>query len=279
MINGVQLTNAKSIAACDNYSLAVTGEGRVVGWGNVTVPPSVTNVAAVSAGASHCLALRADGTVISWRAGYPPMGLEGRDTSAERLRHDFTIMSNRIVANLGPSIVTNKGFWVALSASQPKPPLYSALSNVVAIAACRWTEGDDLALRSDGTVVEWPFRNREDRLTAPAGLSNVTAIASGGAHCLALKSDGVVVGWGENDAGQANVPAGLSNVVAISADRGNSMALKSDGTITVWGVLRQTEIPAGLGTVVAIAAGGQYCLTIQTSSNLGETNANATARK
>jgi len=53
------------------------------------------------------------------------------------------------------------------------------------------------------------------------------------------------------------------------------MALKSDGTISVWGAhsMRQSEIPAGLGTVVAIAAGGPYCLAIQSSSSLTQTNA------
>ena len=280
IVNGSKLINVKSIAACDNYSLAVMADDRVVGWGNVTVPLALTNVSAVSAGASHCLALKADGTVMSWRAGYPPMGLMGRDITVESGQQEFIDMSNRVVTELGPSIVSNVEFWSAAKSSLFKPPFYFSLSNIVAIAACRGTEGDDLALRSDGTVVEWPFRNREDRLTIPAGLSNVTAIASGGEHCLALRGDGTIVAWGEDDWGQAVVPLGLTNVVAIAAGGGSSMALKSDGTISVWGAhsMRQSEIPAGLGTVVAIAAGGPYCLAIQSSSSLTQTNAQPPGR-
>ncbi len=56
-----------------------------------------------------------------------------------------------------------------------------------------------------------------DNANIPAGLSGVTAIPAGYVHSLALKSDGTVVGWGDNSAGQLNIPAGLSGVTAISA--------------------------------------------------------------
>ena len=61
--------------------------------------------------------------------------------------------------------------------------------------------------------------------TVPGGLSNVVAIAAGGYHSLALKSDGTVVGWGDNGYGQTTVPAGLSNVAAIAAGGYHSLAL------------------------------------------------------
>lgn len=41
----------------------------------------------------------------------------------------------------------------------------------------------------------------------PAGLSGVTAIAAGGLHSLALKSDGTVVAWGLDNYGQVSPPA------------------------------------------------------------------------
>jgi alpha-tubulin suppressor-like RCC1 family protein len=267
MISGVELNHVKSISACENYSLAVMADGRVVGWGNLTVPIGLSNVVALSAGASHCLALKGDGTVVGWRAGLHPMGLGGDGLSYERKQEEFIAFSNRIVAAVGPSIASDTNYWSAITPRPPAPAFYHGLSNIVAIAAARGTEGDDLALKNDGTVVEWPFRNREDRLTIPDGLSNVVAVASGASHCLALKADGTVVAWGENDWGQITIPHGLSNVVAISADGNTSMALKKDGTIALWGMktVGQTRIPPGLGRVKAIAAGGLYCLTIQTS--------------
>jgi len=139
--------------------------GTVVAWdvySNVQaqVPHGLTNVVAIAAGDHHRLVLRADGTVVAWG-------------------------SNRY----GQTNV---------------PP---GLTNIVAIAAGRY---HSLALQRDGTVVgwgllylHWPRCPDEASCsplfvpaTAPAGLSNVVAIAGGGAHCLALKSDGTVVGWG-----------------------------------------------------------------------------------
>jgi hypothetical protein len=57
------------------------------------------------------------------------------------------------------------------------------------------------------------------------------AIAAGGGHSLALKSDSTVVAWGVNQFGQLGVPPGLTNVVAIAAGNGPSWAVKADGTV------------------------------------------------
>jgi sugar lactone lactonase YvrE len=96
----------------------------------------------------------------------------------------------------------------------------------------------------------------------PSGLSNVVAVSAGSAS-LALKSDGTVVGWGENGAGQASVPAGLANVVAVSTCGINSLALKSDGTVVEWGYYGSLAPPMGLTNVVAISAGRYFCLALQ----------------
>ena len=51
----------------------------------------------------------------------------------------------------------------------------------------------------------------------------MVAVAAGGNHSLALKTNGTVVAWGENTdaegqaAGQSVVPLGLQDVVAIAA--------------------------------------------------------------
>ena len=53
------------------------------------------------------------------------------------------------------------------------------------------------------------WRRLADAAGAPA--------ASQGAHSLALLSDGSVIAWGRNSAGQCNVPAGLTGAIAIAA--------------------------------------------------------------
>src|SRR6185503_2773414 len=117
--------------------------------------------------------------------------------------------------------------------------------------------GSSVALKSNGTVWTWGW-NLNGRLGTGAPLesvstlpqqvpiSNVVAIAPGGDHCIALKSDGTVWGWGSNvngklgDGTQFNhftpfqIP-GLSNITAIAVGREYSTALRSDGTLFLWG--------------------------------------------
>ncbi len=71
--------------------------------------------------------------------------------------------------------------------------------------------------------------------------------------------------WGDNSYGQTPVPAGLSGVKAIAAGGGHSLALRSDGTVVAWGynAQGQTAIPAGLSGVTAIAAGGYHSLALE----------------
>src|SRR5436190_8163299 len=94
----------------------------------------------------------------------------------------------------------------------------------------------------------------------PPGLSNgISAVACGSDFSLALRTDGAVVGWGNNDVGQASPPAGLSGVVAIAAGiHQHALALKGDGRIVAWGNNNHGEstVPAGLQGVIAIDANG-----------------------
>ena len=58
----------------------------------------------------------------------------------------------------------------------------------------------------------------------PAG-NDFVAIAAGGRHSLALKSDGSLAAWGNNDYGQTNVPPG-NDFVAIAAGYLHSLAIQ-----------------------------------------------------
>ena len=89
----------------------------------------------------------------------------------------------------------------------------------------------------------------------PSGLSNVVAVAGGAAHTLALRSDGVVVAWGDNSYGQRSVPTGLKRVVSISSAYSYSVALQEDRTVVIWGDM--SSPPSGLTNVIAITAVGR----------------------
>lgn len=102
-------------------------------------------------------------------------------------------------------------------------------------------------------------------LNVPAGLTGVIAIAGGGTHSVALKSNGTVVAWGNNSQGQTNAPTGLTGVTAIAAGQSHTVALKSDGTVVAWGSNSsgQSSVPAGLNRVLKIAAGSEFTLAVQ----------------
>jgi alpha-tubulin suppressor-like RCC1 family protein len=81
---------------------------------------------------------------------------------------------------------------------------------------------------------------------AVAGLSGVAALAAGGSHTCARKTDGTVVCWGLNDCGQlgngtlvdSNIPvivSGIGSVTHLAAGTQHTCARKSDGTVACWG--------------------------------------------
>jgi hypothetical protein len=78
------------------------------------------------------------------------------------------------------------------------------------------------------------------------GLSGIILVAAGASHSLALKSNGTVWAWGENDHGQlgnstfqpVSTPVEVSDllsVIGLAAGANHSLALRNDGTVWAWG--------------------------------------------
>ena len=125
-----------------------------------------------------------------------------------------------------------------------------------------------LALRSDGKVVAWGY-NQYGQTNVPPALDKIVAVAGGTSHSLALRNDGTVAAWGQNTSGQTNVPAGLGGVVAVAAGGSHSLALQGDGTVVAWGNNYYGQsMPAGLVGVVAIAAGGSHSLALRSDGKV-----------
>lgn len=111
-------------------------------------------------------------------------------------------------------------------------------------------------------------------------LSNPWAI---GEHYLAVKKDGTVYAWGENDGGQLGdgtennhtdprlVP-GIRDVAAVEAVSRSSLALKKDGTVWVWGHRAgaggwssehaPVQVP-GVSQITAISSSGNHSLAVK----------------
>jgi len=307
-IAGEPLTNAIAVAAGDCHGLALRNDGTVVGWGlnnngEATGVPSsghasgqvtiggivLSNVVAIAAGFHDSFALKKDGTVVRWGGVqvYPP-----------NILHDGLSNITAIAAGYTSGLGIQKdGRMLRLNGASWMPLPDACLNNIVAVAAGNDIDEENLAIKKDGSVVYWHGAFGEKPV--PYGLSNVVAVAAGVGNCLALKSDGTIVGWGKNRYGQVTGSASekepytssglvtikgtvLSNVVAIAAagsymyEIGYGMALKQNGTVVSWGNFSHNQVanvPDGLSNVVAIAAGGcgssgnsgGFCLAINTN--------------
>ena len=230
--------------------LALRNDGTLIGWGSgfygQTHPPAgLSNVLAIATGAQHALALKNDGTVIGW----------GDDTYGEL---DVPAEATQVIAIAAGFIssfaLRSDGSVVAWGDDQYSLGLLGPLTNVVAISA---SSSHFTAILKGGTLLERGGYSTAYQPAPPPDLSNVVAVANGLYYTLALKSDGTVIGWGDNS-DPATPPDGLSNVVAIAASDSYSLALKADGTLVAWGndIDGQTDVPAGLSGIAGVAAGG-----------------------
>lgn len=293
------ITGAKAIAAGSNDAMALLENGTIKAWGEnnagelgngktleTTVPVAVKEISkatAVAMGEEDSLALLSNGHVMAW----------GSDETGQLGTGDT--LQNRHV-----------------------PKEVSGITTAAAIAA---GAEFNLALLSSGTVKAWG-NNNDGQLgdgteTGPneckvsgycaktpvtvSGLSNVTAIAAGGGHGLALLSNGTVMGWGNNESGElgnhsteeSDVPVAVDdvkNAIAIAAGAESSVALLSNGELLTWGANGEgqlgtgatrgpeecepappepcSQIPIAIGTISGerqrIAAGGWHVLALGT---------------
>jgi alpha-tubulin suppressor-like RCC1 family protein len=279
--------------------------------------PGLTGILGVSAGGLQNFALKNDGTLWSWGDnmfgqlgdGMPvarpapsavtfPVPLAfmgGSQDTALVVKPDGTLWgwgSNQSGQLNIATTLHNNGF----SSPQQVP----GLSGVLSAAGGRHAS---FALKTDGTVWSWGHNvggvlgNGTFDSPAPMdarpvpGLAGVVAITAGAYHCLALKADGTVWGWGGNASGvlgdgstEARATpvqaGGTTAITAIASSISHNLAIQGGGAIPglVWawgnnlaGALGDGTTDArtapiqvpGLSNVVAVAAGSDFSLALK----------------
>jgi hypothetical protein len=83
-----------------------------------------------------------------------------------------------------------------------------------------------MALRNDGSVALW---SGSTLISGSATTTNIIAIDADYQHTLSLRANGTVIDSG------LTAPAGLTNVIAIAAGEWDSLASLADGSLRSWG--------------------------------------------
>lgn len=117
---------------------------------------------------------------------------------------------------------------------------------------------------ASGSIIGW------GSLSSGANIPNVIAGAAGYEHGLALKADGSIVAWGENDAGQCSVPVSAVGFTAVAAGLFHSLGLQSDGSILAWGAngSGQCDVPEPNEGFTAISAGEFHSLGLKADGSI-----------
>jgi alpha-tubulin suppressor-like RCC1 family protein len=271
-------------------------------YNQIAVPAGLSNVVAIAAGSKDSVALRADGTALGWGYTLGHSFVFGGNSNFVSITsgNDYTLLlggsgSPFVLDGLAERQAFTRGsFYFNATASGRRPlhyqwthlgvPLpgatnsllilshvmpaqagaYSLLvSNTIGVATSR------VAILETSEVIAWgQYYNGSSNISAvtATGLTNLIALAAGEDHGVALRSNGTVAAWGNNQYSQLAVPVAVQFQTAMLAAGGNhSLALLTNGTVRAWGrnSYGQTVVPPGLSNVVALAAGREHSLALK----------------
>ena len=117
-----------------------------------------------------------------------------------------------------------------------------------------------------------PVEPKSSRCECPGGtwgaLCEVATVevSAGGSHTCAVRTDGVVVCWGENFYGQATPVPGEYR--SVSAGAGFTCAVRTDGGVACWGNDTYGEATPPSGTFRSVSAGQSHTCGVRTDGGV-----------
>ncbi|MYM32855.1 hypothetical protein GTP38_00635 [Duganella sp. FT94W] len=253
------------------------GQSDTTNRSTPTILGKETTWVAVSAGKYHVLALKADGTLWAW--GSNNAGQLG----------DLSTINRQAPVKVGGTDKTNTATWIAFSAGATH----------------------SLGIQKDGTL--WAWGNNTDGqlgnstsssapVSVPTKIGTLTyiAVAAGGAHSMAIGTDGVLYGWGSNGRGQIGNNATTATVTApapigdfkdwtlVSTGGLHTLAVRKNGTLWAWGANGDGQLGDGSGldasspvqvgtdtTWTGISAGDNHSAALKADNSLWTWGLNA----
>ena len=253
--------NPRSFTAAYNSALAVTGEGKVVGWGyeDATVleempkeelSKDVSAVASPTGNDKYAIALK-NNELIVW--GRSDAGVDDIPDAAKggTVKKIAASLSNPVALTDSGSVIAWGDDW-----SKVNDVPEEAKANVVDIAV---GYRHVIALKQDGSIVTWG-REDEGNLDIPeeAKGNNIKAVAAGGNHSLALTTEGKVIAWGDSEHDHNELSeATESNVSKIYDSPYYSLALRETGSLLAWG-----RTPAGTPGIEPVCSTMEFRLKV-----------------
>ena len=131
-----------------------------------------------------------------------------------------------------------------------------------------------MILRPDGSLYSWGRKPALTLIQENVVVSSQASISAIFSHGLAVRADGTVAAWGDNNTGACNVPADLTNALAVAGGNGCSFAVRSDGTVTAWGNVWNgrgfvpVNVPPDLTNVIAISVGSSQALVLKSDGTV-----------
>jgi len=225
LVTGVGIGNGAIVQSVVTTTVTLSVPNTVAVSAANPLTFSIAGVTSIAAGGLHTLALKNDGTVMAWGAGKTTVANNPNSGQSIIPAGLTTLTVNATVpANPGGTTATvtlaaaNAGIVAGMSVTGPAFTV-GAGAKVVSVAS---------------TTVTLSVSNANSVLTATqlTFSSSVWQIAAGYYFSLALKSDGSVVGWGDNSSGQTTIPAGLTTVTAVATVPPNPAGTVSTVTLT-----------------------------------------------